>query len=325
MNPLDLTGPEFLRFYLLYGVAVLAVAWVARSLVLRATTPPLSSRWAPGIYPRAEDAYAIALLRGGPMEAVRTLLGQLVSTGLARVEDGKLHAAGSAVDGNRPLQPIEVDAWRSLAPGSRVEVATAERRIHRAVEPRLTEISRQLASEGLLHTVERDAGFWPIQLLAWLLIAGAGLLKLQVAFSRGRTNVGFLILLLIAFTLAILILLRPPRRRPAGQEYLLWLREAHHGLIGRTEERRPGSGELALMAGIFGLSAVPLFVPLHTLIEPPRRPREPENRSQDSGGGSGCGSGSGVSSDSGGSSGGGGDSGGSGGGGGGCGGCGGGG
>lgn len=315
MNPLDLNGPEFLLFYLIYGVAILVLARMARSRVIDQTKPFLSARWAPGIYPREEDAYAIALLRGGPTEAARTLLGQLMSTGHAQVEDGKVHVSRSIFDGDRSLRPIEVDAWNALDNDSPVDVTTAESRVREAVQPRLDEIWGQLASEGLLAPPKEISALRKSQLVYGLLIVGVGLLKLLVALSRDRTNVGFLSLLLIGFTVAVLILLRPPRRRPA-QEYLLWLHQAHHGLLGWTEKRRRNTEETALMIGIYGLAAIPPLAPFYTSLQPPAQSQDPRKRQAADSGGGGCGSGS---SDS---SGGGGDGGGSScGGGGGCGGC----
>ena len=325
MNPLDLNGPEFLLFYLIYGGVIFALAWMARSRVIDQTQPLLSSRWAPGIYPREEDAYAIALLRGGPAEAARTLLGQLMSTGHAQVEDGKIRVSRSILNGDRSLRPIEADAWNALDHDTPVDVRTAESLVREAVQPRLDEIWGQLASEGLLATPKETSALRTIQLVSWLLIAGVGLLKLLVALSRGRTNVGFLSLLLIGVTVAVLILLRPPRSRPA-QEYLLWLHRAHHGLLAWTEKRRRNPEETALMIGIYGLAAIPPLAPLYTSLQPPAQPQEESRKRQGADGGGGCGSGSSASSssDSGGGGGGGDGGGGDGGGGcggGGCGGC----
>ena len=76
MNPLDLTGPEFLRFYLVYGVVGLLLAWILRRSLLRGfEVPPEGRRLKPGRYPTEEDSYAVALLRGGrhALDEVREL------------------------------------------------------------------------------------------------------------------------------------------------------------------------------------------------------------------------------------------------------------
>jgi hypothetical protein len=149
--------------------------------------------------------------------------------------------------------------------------------------------------------------------VTWLAVVGLGLAKLAVAISRGRLNVGFLILLLIGFWILIVRLLRPPQQTSAGQQYLAWLQESHRGLVRMLESgRRDSAGELALAAGIYGLTAVPGLTALGTAFQPVPVERRKDDGSSSSG--SGCGSGSSSdlgSSDSGGSDSGGSDSGGS--------------
>ena len=52
MNPLDMTGPEFLRFYLVYGLCGLALAGLLRILWNRGVAASAQLRWTPGDYPR---------------------------------------------------------------------------------------------------------------------------------------------------------------------------------------------------------------------------------------------------------------------------------
>lgn len=308
MNPLDWTGPEFLIFYIPYGLCIVALAWLARRLSLafqRRDTLP-NARWAPGIYPREADAPVIAFLRGGHREAVRTLLSRLVGLGLVKVE-GRQVRVRSAGPNAPALQPIERDAWGALDHSTR-SAADAESRVQKAVAPHLQEMSRMLADQGLLTGDAQKTTLRRLLAVTWLAVGGLGLLKLVVGLARGRTNVGFLILLLIGFTFLIFRLLKLPRRLPAGDRYLSWLQEAYSGLrrpieIGQQDSAR----DLALAAGIYGLAAVPALLPLGMAFDPSLAPR----RRADSGGGGGS-----SSSSDGGGDGGGGD-----GGGGGCGGC----
>ena len=68
MNPIDMRGPEFLQFYLIYGLAALAGFRILRTLWMHTRLPSTSTRWSPGTYPREGDDYPIAFLRGGKQE-----------------------------------------------------------------------------------------------------------------------------------------------------------------------------------------------------------------------------------------------------------------
>jgi len=302
MNPLDLTGPEFLRFYVPYGLCVVALAWLVRLLLDRAPGPA-SSRWAPGIYPREGDAYAIAMLRGGRTEAARTLLGRLVSAGLLDVVSRQVHAAPEADERSAQLQPVEATAWSALERQIPLDAAEAQQRLEGSLSPTLLAIEDELAREGLIPSREKRKVFQALVAAAWLAVGGLGLAKLAVAISRGRWNIWFLILLLIGFTVLILRLLRPPHRTHAARQYLDWLRESHRGLVHMLETgRRGGAGEMALAAGIYGLSAVPPLAALGTAFQPTPPSRRQDGSSSSSSSGCGSGSSDSGSSDSGGSS-----------------------
>ena len=271
MNPLDLTGPEFLRFYVPYGLGVTVLAWLVRLVLDRVPGPAPSARWTPGTYPRESDAYTIALLRGDRQEAVRTVLGRLVSAKLITVEDKLVRAlAPSATDVAR-LQPIEAAALGALRTGELLRAGKAERRVQTAIEPHLREIEDELKREGLLPRDERKIAYQVLWAAAWLAVGGLGIAKIVVALSRGRLNIGFLVLLLIGFTVLIARLLVPKHRTRAAQKYLDWLQESHRGLVQMIESgRRNNVGEMALAAGIYGLAYVPDLQPLRQAFQPPR-------------------------------------------------------
>ena len=295
MNVLELTGPEFLRFYIPYGLCVVALACLVRDLLGRAAGASPSTRWTPGTYPREGDAYAIAFLRGGSQETVRTVLGRLVSARLVDVEGRQVRAQPVSTQEAAQLQPVEATALSALEREPPLGAAEAEQRVRQALGSQLQDIEEELAREGLFPDRERKTTFRALAVLAWLAVVGLGLAKLAVAISRGRLNVGFLILLLIGFWILIVRLLRAPRQTRAGTQYLGWLRESHRGLVNMLESgRRDSAGEVALAAGIYGLTAVPGLTALGTAFQP-----VPVERRKDasSSSGSGCGSGS---SDSGG-------------------------
>lgn len=307
MNPLDMTGPEFLRFYLIWGLGGLLLAfWVRSSWLNRLESQAEARRWIPGYYPQDSDAYAVALLRGGRPEAVRTLLARLVSGGFAAPVNGEIRKlpAGGAAPG---LLPIERRALATL--GGQQSVNDALFSLETAVEPELRAMENDLARQGLALSAEQKKSLRSLRILALLLIVGLGVTKLAVAIGRGRTNIGYLLVFLALYTLAVLLFLGAPRATPAGRRYLDWLRESHEELSRRVASGSTGEiSDLTLAAAIYGSTILPLMANLNGWN--PRR-RGEENGSS---GGSGCGSGGGGG-DSGG------DGGGGDGGGGGCGGC----
>jgi uncharacterized protein (TIGR04222 family) len=302
MNPLDMTGPEFLAFYVPYGLIVLAFAWMVRALTSLSTSPPEGTRWAPGSYPREGDAYAIALLRAGAPEAVRTLLSRLAGMKLIRVENKKVRTA-SLRNGERQLQPVELTAWQAVGSGAPVNVTQAQALVDRAARPHFEEIRRELAEQGLVPGPERRSVLRAIQIVTWIAVVGLGLAKLGVALDRGRSNVGFLLVLMLVFWITIHFVLRPPLRTSAGSRYLKWLQESHRELVQKLQtDRHDRPGDLALATGIYGLgglATIPVLAALNSQLHPRRTTDSTggggDTGSSDSGsssdGGSSCGGG----------------------------------
>jgi len=286
MNPLDFRGPEFLAFYVPYSLLVLALAlaarWLWKNALGKESGMPL---WTPGVYPRDGDAYAIALMRGGPKEVVNTVLGRLFSCNLLEVSDRVLRR--SDIPEGPTLDPIEAEALQVF--DQAVVGAQAEKEVRKAIESHLRRLAEDLERQGLIPSSGQRRGYWNICGLALLAVSGLGLAKLLVAMARGRTNTDNLILLLILFTGLGYYFLRPPLRTRSGDKYLDWLKESHRGLVNLiTSGRRDDLREMALLAGIYGLKTLPVFSPLHTALHPP------SDGGGDSGGGcggGGCGGG----------------------------------
>ncbi|MES1241320.1 MAG: TIGR04222 domain-containing membrane protein [Acidobacteriota bacterium] len=289
MNPLDLRGPDFLAFYIPYAVVVfamaLAVRWVYKGSL---GEEPVLARWTPGVYPRDGDAYAIALLRGGPAEVARTVLGRLVACNLIEVSGPILRR--TTPPGTWPsLDPLETQALQVF--DNAIVAARAEQEVRKAVALHLQLMANDLKRQGLIPKSGQRRGYWQICGLALAAVSGLGVAKLLVALLRGRGNVGYLALLLILFTALGYYLLKPPLRTRFGDRYLDWLKESHRGLINLLSSgRRDDLGEMALIAGIYGLGILPAFGPLHTALKQP--PPDPYRGGGDAGGGGGsCGGG----------------------------------
>ncbi|HEY2290214.1 MAG TPA: TIGR04222 domain-containing membrane protein [Thermoanaerobaculia bacterium] len=288
-NPLDLRGPEFLSFYVPYVVCVFLLVWLARVLWSRAYEAPASGRWSPGIYPTESDTPAIALLRGGPEEVARTLLGRLVAEGFLIIDDKSLARPPELPRDRSRLTFLEEEALKAglgSVPAAAAHKALA--RVTQALTPHLEPIRLELEAAGLAPGPSQRWGYRLLGLVALVMVMGLGVAKLLVAMSRGRGNVGFLILLLFFSFFISVRLMKSPFQTAAGSRYLSWLKQSHKGLMSMViDGRRPGFGELALAAGIFGIAALPSLQPLHKAFVPP-------SSSSGSDGGSGCGGGGGC-------------------------------
>ena len=288
-NPLDLRGPEFLSFYVPYVVCVFLLVWLARVLWHRAYEAPASGRWSPGIYPTESDTPAIALLRGGPEEVARTLLGRLVAEGFLVIEGNSLARPRELPRDRSRLTPLEEEAIKAGLGSASAEAAhQALARVTQALTPHLEPIRLELEAAGLAPGPSQRRGYRLLGLVALVMVMGLGVAKLLVAMSRGRGNVGFLILLLFFSFFISVRLMKSPFHTAAGSRYLSWLKQSHQGLMSMViDGRRSGLGELALVAGIFGISALPSLQPLHKAFIPP-------SSSSGGDGGSGCGGGGGC-------------------------------
>jgi uncharacterized membrane protein YgcG len=147
---------------------------------------------------------------------------------------------------------------------------------------------------GLLLNEQAKAIRISIRAIALFVLGSVAALKIFIALSRGRTNIGFLILL-GAFFGAIVYLVINPFRTTAGNAMLEDLRT----LFGALRNRAGAMGwnglsagnELALFAAVFGTGALPAGAAALNVIF--RKP-SPE-RSSSSSCGSSCGSSSGSS------------------------------
>jgi uncharacterized protein (TIGR04222 family) len=288
MNPLDLRGPDFLAFYIPYAFVVFSMALVVRWILKGSLgEEPVLARWRPGVYPREGDTYAIALMRGGPAEVARMVLGRLVSCNLLEVSGLLLRRC--TPPGTWPsIDPIESQALQVF--DNAVVAAQAEKEVRNTIEPHLRTLADDLERQGLIPSSGQRQGYWQICGFALAAVSGLGLVKLLVALMRGRGNVGYLTLLLILFTGLGYYLLKPPLRTRSGDQYLNWLKDSHRGLINLLSSgRRDDLGEMALIAGIYGLGILPVFGPLNTALKQPIP--NPAGRGDAGGAGGGCGGG----------------------------------
>jgi uncharacterized protein (TIGR04222 family) len=280
-NPFDLRGPQFLLFYACLGVAITALAWWTRRARERADIPsrPLS------------DYLEIAFLRGGSTEAIRvaviTLLdrGVLAISGTNGVRVAQAGAAGRLT--RRTERAIATRAEQSTTP----QQLLADRHVTDAVT---LDCEAALVQRGLLPSAPQQAARRRLFLQAGGVLALVAGLKIWLAFARGRSNVGFLVVL-AAIAIAAVGIATFPRLTPAGTALLEDLRTLFSGLKDRAASMRPQQGgtDLALLAAVFGVSAaLPVYPDAEKLF-----PRATDSGSSSSGSscGSSCGSSGGSS------------------------------
>ncbi|WP_425254316.1 TIGR04222 domain-containing membrane protein [Janthinobacterium sp. NFX145] len=292
LNPFDWSGPWFLLAYLIFGVLVY---YLARELLIR-----MELRNPHAQLSLADDPYRIAYLRGGALEAVKIATIVLVDRGLLRA-DGPLLETASADSLRFARHDIERDVLRLYLgrQGHSKELAVQAEMLPscRAYQETLTQ-QELLVGPPLLRRRERIT--WAAH---WLLLTVAAV-KAVIAISRQHYNLLFLAVLLVIFLL-MLRGLRTQATSWSAQRLLTDLRMLFGRLNMRSSRLNAGSSsaDMALLAAIFGLGALPLSVYAYVaeLYPVPRPQQGGSSTSSDSGdsssggdgGGSSCGSGCG--------------------------------
>lgn len=272
MSPFDYAGPQFLVFYLALGTLVLLALFAMRHLGESDDPPPVNFT----------DPYLIAYLRGGRHEAIRLATLSLIDRGFLKVE-------GDVVMGmpDRPPSALRVPVERSTAEffAARATAPSAFQNVDciRATAPYEDELLRlRLLPDNAV----RSARLLRFAVAAAVLLGVAGY-KLVLAAERGRHNVGFLIILAIAFPIAAYPVSRSRLTR-RGRALVRNLQTLFAPLAGRSASLRPGANpnEMMLLAAVFGVAAVPVSLSAYARTLYPKA----------AAGGSGCGAACGSSS-----------------------------
>ncbi|MGX9729174.1 TIGR04222 domain-containing membrane protein [Janthinobacterium aestuarii] len=249
-NPFDWSGPSFLLAYLIFGALVY---YLVRELLIRQElrNPHVQLSL-------ADDPYRIAFLRGGALEAVKIAAIVLVDRGLLRA-DGPLLETASADSLRFASHNIERDVLRLYLgrQGHSKELAVQADMLPscRAYQETLTQ-QELLVGPPLLRRRERIT--WAAH---WLLLTVAGV-KAVIAISRQHYNLLFLAALLAIFLL-MLRGLRTQATSWSAQRLLTDLRMLFGRLNMRSARLQAGSSssaDMALLAAIFGIGALPLSV-----------------------------------------------------------------
>ena len=259
----DMYGPHFLALYAMVILATFAACrlalwssdWTARAPEARVPTNP--------------DPYEIAYLRGGVNELIRSIIFKLIQQNFLRVDQtGKepLIARTSTVPPRHRLSPVEERAYDWFVTPRAAAGIFSSGGLSGVIEPFCTTYEEKLRRDNLLMPADVRQAAIGIWLAGTLLIAGLGGYKLLVALSKGRTNVGFLIIMCIVALLILIRVCRAPRISRRGRLYLERLQLAFSGLKAQplnlmTNAATASSAAAVdttplLLVGLFGVGAL---------------------------------------------------------------------
>jgi len=254
---MSVSGPTFLLFYA--ALALAANLWLRRHFRTREAGPEMPA------LRLSEEPYRVAFLRSGKDEAARLAMFSLLDRGLLAEHEGKLHVARADAESllRRPIERAVLACFRSPMPP---ETALADTALQRACD----DYAAELQSQGLLAGRETlDARFQPFFLTLAVLLA-VSFARIFNAILQGRHNIGFLIALTLIGAIALIPAWRN-RLTGRGIEALRGLQRLFAGLKARAKALRPRdtSADAILLAGVFGLAALPATAfPFVGVIQP---------------------------------------------------------
>ena len=242
MNPFDLPGPEFLLFYLGLSALVIIALVLTRRVAESSSAPQLD----------LSDPYLIAYLRGGEMETLRVATVSMIDRGLLLATGTQLKTADHASP-DSVRKPVERELLIRFKRPDEAKSIFEDSRLRATTKP----YDKALKEAGLLPNESIVGARWSRLLIALFVISGVGIVKLLVAFSRGRTNVGFLIILIVV-AVFFAIKVSFPRLTDSGKAMLADLQELYSGLKDRALFLQGGGAtiEPMMLAAVFGIAAL---------------------------------------------------------------------
>lgn len=283
MNPFDLTGPQFLGFYIVLAITVIVVATMLRSALRLPDDEPTADML-------QLDPYAIAYLAGDADLAVNAAIACLVQRDLVKVDAGtrKLSHTGQTP---AKLRSMENYVYQGIGSGKTVQ------EVRDVVAKRCNEIGARLQQTELVCNDARATVGRLLPTLLVLAVAGLGVVRITIGVAHGR-NVGYLVVLTIVTVIVGLVgFARRPHRSKRGDRALDQLKEDNSALEATAAQRADAlAGEdFALAVGLFGmgvLAGTPL-ASLRTALLPPPSTSGGSSCSSSSSCGSSCGGGCG--------------------------------
>lgn len=244
MNPFDLPGPEFLKFYSFLGAAVLVALHYARKFSESGNVPKLDY----------SDPYLIAYLRDGEIAAIRVAAVSLIDRGLLRLSGDQLEVANAAaVDIVR--RPIETAILSHVKLSKDLDGLFDSA----SIKATCKEYRDKLQQLSLLPDKATEDMRTNRVLLAMVVLFGVATIRIIQASMHGRANIWFLIILAAVFGF-FTVRNYNPFRTILGNKMLADLRTLFSGLKSRAAAIQSGgaTAEAALILAIFGMDALPV-------------------------------------------------------------------
>src|SRR5262245_46545575 len=273
MFPFNLPGPQFLVFYAVFAIAVIAFFFFVRKRGEEGTFPPGG----------ANDPLLLACLRGGPSEVIRVATLGLIDRDLLTVSDRTVTRSAKPELVNRR---IEQEVLKHFEHGADIDSILGRSSAQRVAKE---DYEDQLIRLRLIPDSEQARKRVLLIILALAVLLGVGGTKLLVAVQAARGNVGCLLGMMVIATIVVVHYSRP-YRTALGDSYLESIRSVFNGLRNRAATIRPGSGsrELLWLTALFGAAMLP------TAAFPFASQLWPRSSSDGSSGGCGSSSGSGC-------------------------------
>jgi len=295
MNIFDLKGPEFLIFYSVLLVIVVAVGiWLRQYLYRKADIATDTST-------DSLQPYDVVYLAGGDKLTVNAALTSLIHQQLV-----SFNPSNKTLFVKAPLptgiDPLEKRVYEAIADTTLKEVPLRD--TLKTCKDYASSMHEKLERRGLLLTSSQSSAirWWPLLLMMGLLFIGG--IRIIMGLSTGMPTTYLILLWILTLIITLMGFTRGVRTTPRGDEILNEWR-ARQAALKTTTESNPSSmqsSDLVLALGLFGMGVMTtgLYGDLRKAIMPQGSSGYSScgsgcsSGSSCGGGGGGCGGGSGC-------------------------------
>jgi uncharacterized protein (TIGR04222 family) len=241
VNPFDWYGPEFLLFYVFFGVLVIGGMIWLRNKNEAGPTPKLEM----------SDPYLIAFLRGDAKEVLRVAMVSLVDRNLLEANGSKLKTH-QKVSSDSVRHPVEKTIIENFKTESEASSAFNSHGLEMACEP----YRKRLESAGLLPDDSVRRARFVLLVITILLLVTVALIKISIGLARERPVILLVILMIVAAIVPFFVW--SPRLTARGKAALEDIQSLYRGLKDRAYTLRGGGAttEAVMLAAAFGLAAL---------------------------------------------------------------------